>query len=51
MYKNKLKAAEKLIEDKDTLLKWAKDTEDKLTAEIDKLKKEKSDLHSSLEST
>jgi len=38
--KNKLEAAEKLISEKnvsishkDTLLKWAKETEDKLTAE------------------
>ena len=50
-YKNKLKAAEKLIADKDKLIQWAKETEDKLNAEIDKLKKEKSDLHKSLEST
>lgn len=39
-FKNKLEAAEKLISEKnvsishkDTLLKWAKETEDKLTAE------------------
>ena len=57
-YKSKLQAAEKLIKEKDesiihkdTLLKWAKETEDKLNAEIDKLKKEKSDLHKDLEST
>jgi hypothetical protein len=30
------------------LLKWAKETEDKLNAEIDKLKKEKSGLDTSL---